>query len=603
MMAAGKVESADLQQLYAQVDDQAGSPKFDFLYKIAVVHHHPAPISDAPSDAISRLQDSFMIFYNAGLFLRELSRRGFNLVLHGHKHVAGFLRISCEFPDLGRTELPVAAAGAACHPHPDDSRGNHLHLIELYDDDTARITSWFFSPDVQKKTPETVCYELDSMDDVRRRRYSVFRAIQKYSCRQVTKIVRITVDGYTSVEINFEGCRVFAQQALESVPLSLTTERPCYLRGVETAAGSSAFVNIRPVQKNLYMFKGAIDLGRRRTPDLGPFDYGYRFRVMNGHALSAEEFPRHYWGTPLDSEYASITCDGAFDHLVLNVTFPPKYDLSLLEFDAIAEFVPAPLDGIEDPRLDLGRTHRHDAETDRIRGYLKCDSSEVILTCPQPVPGLIYKVRWKFKCLASPASGDLAVMAGLEAAISRLIRVAQTAPTDASARADWQRIRARLDTLTAGINSVLPPAGSEPLHVSVMVFDKTSQRLRFVCSNTDPEKLPLGDFISGEGCAGFAFEKLRCVLYHPEKDSLGYFIRNEERAISGLGQDPVVMASFPWIYNHSHGQSVVGVVNVSSSVPTSKFLPLFDTQDTRNVALMRQLQELVAQTASQLLTM
>jgi hypothetical protein len=63
------------------------------------------------------------------------------------------------------------------------------------------------------------------------------------------------------------------------------------------------------------------------------------------------------------------------------------------------------------------------------------------------------------------------------------------------------------------------------------------------------------------------------------------------------------MASFPWIYNHSHGQSVVGVVNVSSSVPTSKFLPLFDTQDTRNVALMRQLQELVAQTASQLLTM
>ncbi|HEX4593630.1 MAG TPA: hypothetical protein VH157_05125 [Bryobacteraceae bacterium] len=386
------------------------------------------------------------------------------------------------------------------------------------------------------------------------------------------------------------------------MPLSLTTERPCYLRGVETAGGSSAFVNIRPVQKTLYAFKGTIDLGHRRTPDLGPFDYGYRFRVMNGHALSAEEFPRHYWGTRLDSEYASITCDGAFDHLVLNVKFPPKYDLSLLEFDAIAEFVPAPLSGIEDPRLDLGQTHRHDVETDRIRGYLKCDSTEVILTCPQPTPGLIYKVRWKFKCLASPPAGDLSVMAGLEAATSRLIRIAQAAPTDSTAHADWERIRSKLEALTAGINSVLPPANSEPLHVSVMVFDKTSQRLRFVCSNTDPEKLPLGDFISGEGCAGFAFEKLRCVLYHPEKDSDGYFIRNEERTISGLGQDPVVMASFPWIYSHGHGQLVVGVVNVSSFVPTSKFLPLFDTQDPGKVALMRQLQELVAQTASQLLT-
>ena len=602
MMAAGKVESADLQQLYARHDQHADHPQFAFLYKIAVVHHHPAPISDAPSDALARLQDSFMIFYNAGLFLRELSRRGFNLVLHGHKHVAGFLRVSCEFSDLGRTELPIAAAGAATHPHPDDSRGNHLHMIEIYDDDTARLTSWFFSADVQRKDPETVRYALDTIEDVRRRRYVVFRRLQNYSCQQVTKAVEMTVDGYTAVEIDFRGCRVFSDDGLANIPLSLTCERPCYLRGVETAPGSSAFIDIKPAPgNNLYAFRGNIDLGHRRTPDLGLFDYGYRYRLMNGHALSAEEFPRHYWGTPQDSEYASITCDGAFDQLILNVRFPQKYDLNSLEFDAIAEYVPAPLEGIDDKRLDLGQTVRHDQETNRVRGYLRCGPAEVTLTCPQPTPGMIYKIRWRFRNLAAPPGPDLAAAANVDVSIDRLLRVAKTAQTDPLARADWNRARSTLDALASEINQTLPPVNNELLRVSVMVFDKSSQRLRFVGSNTDPHELPAGDFISGEGCAGFAFEKLRCVLYHPAKDTLGYFIGNAERS-SSLGPDPVVMASFPWIYDYAGGQIPVGVVNVSSLNPASKLLPLFDVQEPRKVALMRALQELVAQSASQLLT-
>lgn len=250
MMAAGKVESLDLQQLFSKIDENASVPEFPFLYKIAVVHHHPLPIADAPTDAIARLQDSFMIFYNAGLFLRELSRRGFNLVIHGHKHVAGFLRVACQFPRLGRTELPVAAAGSACHPHPDDPRGNHLHLIELYDDDTATLESWFFSADVEKKE-ESFCYSLDTLSDVRRRRYAIFSRLQKYSCREVIKSVEITSGGYTAVQIDLLGCHVCTQEGLDRIPLSLTTERPSYIRGVALGDGSSAFVGITPAHQDL----------------------------------------------------------------------------------------------------------------------------------------------------------------------------------------------------------------------------------------------------------------------------------------------------------------------------------------------------------------
>ena len=60
------------------------------------------------------------------------------------RHVAGFIRLGCEFRDKGRTVLPVASAGSASHPQPDDTRGHHFNLIEIFDDDTAQLKSWFF---------------------------------------------------------------------------------------------------------------------------------------------------------------------------------------------------------------------------------------------------------------------------------------------------------------------------------------------------------------------------------------------------------------------------------------------------------------------------
>jgi hypothetical protein len=600
MMAGGKVESADLQRLYAQVDQQAGVSQFPFVYKIAVVHHHPAPIADAPSDAIARVQDTFMIFYNAGLLLRELSRRGFHLVLHGHRHVAGFLRIGCEFPDLGRTELPVAAAGTACHRRPDDSRGHHLHYIEIFDDDTARLTSRFFAADVEQKEA-TVNYWLDTLTDVRRRRCAIFAASQKYSCQVVTKTVQITADGFTLVQIDQNGCKVVPGQSLDSVPLSLTTQRPSYIRGVDVPQGSSAFAGITPLQGNIYDFKGTLRLGQRHTPEGGLFDYSYCYRLMNGHALNADEFARHYDGANLASEYASVSCEGACNQLVLKVGFPPNYQLGLLEFRASAEYVPAPLQGLNDKRFDRGETKPHDNETDRIGAYLKIESGSVVLTCPEPVPGLIYKICWTFKRLANPPQQDLAAYSAVAAAKNRLLGIAIQAQSDSAASASWNHARSILDELANDINASKPP---ETLHVSAMVFDDASKRLRFVCANTDPQDLPAGEFISGEGCAGFVFEKARTLLYHPARDALGYFIHSNEWPTPRQDQEPVVLISFPWIHNIEENQKpiVIGVVNVSSFVSTSKLLPLFGPPGPQRDAELDRLQRLVAMAADQLYT-
>jgi hypothetical protein len=581
MMAAGKVIPQDLQQLYTQHDKTVKeSPQFEFVYKIVVVHHHPAPIADAPSDAIALIQDTFMIFYNAGLFVRELSRRGFNLVLHGHKHVAGFLRVQCEFKDLGRTVLPIAAAGTASHPAPDDSRGHHLRVIRIFDDDTAVMEEQFFSADVEK-TDASFSYDLETLDDVRRRRYGAFRRLQKYTVREIHKRVEITTLGYSNISINHRECHVVDEQGSATIPVSLTTARPSYLRGF--TENSTAYGNIKSDSgSGLYRVSGSFDFTTLRKPNDGAFEFGYSYRLMNGHVLTKEEFVRHY-GASESSEWASITAEHACDLLTLAVHFPPRYEMAGSKFYVVAEYVPAPLRGLSDDRLDRGETEPHEDETRRLAGSFRVEGNSVVLSCPQPIPGMVYKLCWKLSGVGDPQP-KLSSAAFVEASREKLLKMLGS--TNPISRRLSEHVRSILEKLASDLNSKLSGA-SEIFKVTLMVFDKNSRLLKFVATNIGD--LPTAEFYSGEGCAGFAFEKASLIMYHPERDSIGYFIHRGEGLDEGQMEEPVVMLSVPWIHDSQDQQQiVVGVVNISTTLRTTKLLDIFDAQDRVDKLLILQ---------------
>jgi 3',5'-cyclic AMP phosphodiesterase CpdA len=574
MMAAGEVISKDLQQLFTAYEEAPKNlPEFEFLYKIAVVHHHPAPIADAPYDAIARIQDTFMIFYNAGLFVRELSRRGFNLVLHGHKHVAGFLRVQCEFEDLGRTVLPIAAAGTATHPAPDDSRGHHLRVIKIFDDDTSVLEEQFFSADVEKKDGSCT-YQLETLDDVRKRRYLTFARLQNYTASEIEKRVEITTLGFSQVSIDHRGCRAANKAGVTRIPVSLTAERPSYLRGFAENSSNVGTIKIDS-NSNLYRVMGNFQFGRTWRPNDGIFQFGYSYRLMNGHVLTKEEFARHYSGGSQDSEWASITADLSSDLLILDVRFPKQYDIGGLQFRAVAEYVPAPLHGVYDERLDRGETRPHDDETSRIAGSFRQERNRVVLTCPQPIPGMTYKLCWRFRTSTSKAPTNLSAIAEVETARQNLLEMAVS--RHSAGLQLFKQVRSILISLKNDLNSAV--AGpSEEFDISLMVFDEHCQRLKFVGTNTGD--LPVGDFHSGEGCAGYAFEKASSIMYHPKRDDIGYFIHSAERTDDGQREEPVVLLSIPWIHASKDQQEiVVGVVNISTLYKTTKLLAIFDAPD------------------------
>ncbi len=594
MMAAGKVEARDLQDLYDAVD---ATKRFHF--KIALVHHHPAPLADAPYDALSRLEDSFMIFYNAGLFVREMSRRGVQLVLHGHKHVAGFVRLAMDFQDQGRRELVVAAAGSATHPDPDDTRGNHLHFIDIYDDDTAELESRFFSVDTESKE-STRRYDIATIADVRRNRYTAYQESLGYSSNEIRKTVSITRDGYSNVKVEMSGARSVRKDGLSCLPVELKTWRPIYLRGL-TLADASALDRLAPHKDQLYEFSGKAVFGTPKVPSGGPFYFGYTYRLMNGHALTPGEFARHYSSRGLESEYVTMACDSASDVLTLTVEFPDGYDLSCVDFAAAARYISAPLAAASDPRFnDDSQFRDHVEETRRIEENLREEGQRRILTCPNPVPGFLYEIKWQFRTSnATPALSQVALEQRCQAAKRNLLALASHSGDPAWA-GKWEQARSILQDLVDDVAGRLGVAGT--LKASVLVFDEAVNLLRNVCVNGDPHELPKGDFFSGEGCAGFVFEKGQPFVYHRRIDTIGYFIKSTERTDL---EDAEVLVTFPWTYrDHQAGPGVIaGVVNMSSTEQDTGMLRLFEFQPGGLKEVLDELQVLVDIAAQRLVTL
>ncbi len=79
---------------------------FDEFIKIALVHHHPLPIP------YSEHFESYLVLRNAGEFVRRLTQKKIDLILHGHKHNQVVSNLELGTVMSGDIPLTVIASGA-----------------------------------------------------------------------------------------------------------------------------------------------------------------------------------------------------------------------------------------------------------------------------------------------------------------------------------------------------------------------------------------------------------------------------------------------------------------------------------------------------------
>lgn len=574
MMAAGKVDSRSFQELNEKIKSWSGQSEFERALKIAVVHHHPVPIPFMATDLKDRVAESFMIFYNAGTFLRTLWDHGFHLVLHGHKHFAGFSRISYD-PAEDVRDLVIAAAGSAGHKSPDDPRGNHLHILEFFDDDTAKLESRFFSDEVFRKDDTRSHWVLNSP---RARRWRLASLAKKSGIlpTETVKKVELTSHGYSATTLVHCGCRVAVGQSKSDYTWTIEVPEPTYLRAVRPHR-SPVFSSLELKTSTLRTYQARLNFGDQIDDKGQPFDFGIEYRHVNSHALTPEEFARRY-GHNEEYEYSSLQCDLPSTALQIEVIFPDKVDTSRFEVDIEVKYDPdASLDNFEDANLQ-----EHPGEKGRLRHLLQVEPNRLSFRCIDPVPGFLYRIRWRPK---RSAGGQPVTVEGLEAARDLVEQGQKLLLELANGRRNGEpkavgAYESILDVIglfrTEYIDPLLGTTG-QPIDITLMVHHEG--QLTFVAaSSKELSDLLLGNRLGfGEGVAGFAFEKARVVAYHPRHDE-GFFIRDHETSEHVL-IDQSCLFSIPWYYHpqgHQDRFVPVGVLNIGTREHASQLVDVFD---------------------------
>ncbi|MGH7963504.1 MAG: metallophosphoesterase family protein, partial [Candidatus Binatia bacterium] len=108
----------------------------EFLYRIAILHHHPLPI---PYDDA---QEDMLILHNAGAFLQEMSKRQVRLILHGHKHHHCFSRVTINAGTEKAFEVGVLAAGTPSAGKRPGRSGYHFNVLRLDPEGNLAVTPY-----------------------------------------------------------------------------------------------------------------------------------------------------------------------------------------------------------------------------------------------------------------------------------------------------------------------------------------------------------------------------------------------------------------------------------------------------------------------------
>jgi len=334
-----------------------------------------------------------------------------------------------------------------------------------------------------------------------------------------------------------------------------------------------------------------------------PFSFGYRYRLVNGHALTRQELQRKYVDRPLDREYASLMCYAACESLTGAVDFPPECDVGALRIACEVQYIPRPLISIDDYDADSLKLHAQESA----RVQIQREQDRIVLRCSNPVPGFIYRLLWGFPDTqngrrAPSLTAESRALAGK----ARLLKLARNAAArEPQAVARYSSISLALVELARYLKGMVRGPEDETLDLSLMVFDEDCQKLRFVAATFgDIAELVEQTFVSGEGCGGFAFEKVRPMLYHPRRDEVGYYILPEELGARVLDPQECLL-SLPWLYPSEEALAddtkVTVGVNVGSQAMDSGLVELFDLpEEVRSNTILR-LRELTTEFANDIL--
>lgn len=373
--ATGYISSRVLQKFNrAWTTLQQQIPEFDDFTKIAIVHHHPLPIP------YSERLESYLVLRNAGEFIRRLTQKKIDLILHGHKHNQIVSTLNLGTVMSGDRNAIIIGSGATTKRQ--DTQ-NECNLIYIGKDRSVQVVHAIRRPGEAFVMAEPRV--LPSPEGWAYRSHELLRKKLGYEAEEVHYQISIDEEGDASFKCNTT-VRITDRRVFRGISeLFASVDRGCIdnfrfnlrkglvnpeieLRGAPLVREVSVKF---PTEPHAWIGEKGLQ-------------YEYSYWAFNASARDAADY-RWMYPRSLEPPHESTTwtCNAPIKNLRME-----------LHFDEVC--------GCDSPEILI---FRENSEGKEIRepwvedlykpklAYLQ-DKGAIVLNIERPIPGYKYRIRW-----------------------------------------------------------------------------------------------------------------------------------------------------------------------------------------------------------------
>lgn len=562
-----------------------GSARTAFAYalKIALVHHHPVPVSGTEGDSGQGIQQ-FVAMDDGGRFMRYLAQNDFGVVLHGHHHWPQFTELRHFHldgsADSTRNPIPVriVAGGSASIPHETPLAGFWFNMIRLGPDGSVILEAYARR---EGSFERVVSRSIGAWPERREHIGAIASREARIAFSKISKSVRIDPWGCADVSVKLNGGKVRPGQGpIVSIPIRVPRSSPgaklppklnrratmCfqgdgyqpmrirfdfldYSQGIDyrepeqppepdAAAPDAAPGVAQEVSDERYVF-GNLELPINLSESSVPVDICFEYSIPNAVPLTQEQFLVMYDsdGTPEPCMYTSLPVDFPTDEIEIDVQFvsDPEHP-GMHEIDpAMTTFEPVILISRDGP---LGIRNDEAQWPLRRENQMRLDAEELVrkgraaeqrrvdgrleLTARVPAPLMTarYFLKWDLPSWNSRRPETADVLQQIGLA-ERARDTLLANRTQLAKPLEQQLLGPFLDDMRREIQAEQDtPAFRERIEVGVAAFDPADRRLKFCAGKFEIHPDHLEEYAVGEGVVGYAFKMKQPLIWWPRHGSL-----------------------------------------------------------------------------------
>lgn len=577
--ATGKVNSSEFtkaSRAQSRWDKDKGEIVKEY-YKIALLHHHPMPISSVETRTGIKMQ-KFLILANAGTFIEEMIKRDIDLILHGHQHVIGYSRILLHLPGtkVNNKKLGIIAAGSAGVDHNNIYSYNVLkiyvdHRVKL--DHRIRIGGTY-----QSSKGEIEIVSTERARSIRYKKMAQHIGFDKVPIEGAGLLYHVNIDRYGGLERRI---------LYKSITRNKNNNTPVeyFPVDVATTAGTvheRTYECTNDVNQNVTFLKSMPNKNKKQnipvirfTPNLNevPKDIEGIMKATSIFCFNKDDL-KHI-KSEQDYEFIRKKIMGVYNFLDFRITFDKK--------------APPPIDPtikVYEPNMEKPDHMETSYATDFF--YKSNDNRELRLVIDRPIPNFKYSIEWNLKdnifdvCdLEAFAIGGIKKAENSQLALLYDQDNSNNLKIESAIQKELDRIRSQLS------KDKILETELKRIDVHFFVFDPNYNvpSLRCIAESIPDRKYSLVNetYKKGEGIVGQAFLRrsfLHCLLLTQQSPGRELY----KNPTTTKYPQPVAVFGIP--LNYPKTEIPIALIRVATHSEISGLLRLFEEKEKLNIKFL-----------------